>query len=204
MRWLLVFISFLFFATTARADCVPEPGGVCLSASQFQEVKKALLELDSIHKSPAIIATNDKITIIHDWNGRVYVNGGETKPLRYKLKLGDTIDRDLVVKLDTQVHYRPKPPDPMFRLRIRAQLGILLPELSKTFEGEWEDFVDAGLGWDFFHYKLINFAAYTGIRSAGVGAGFDVTKNFGPYIGYSFIYDGFRSSVMFGSYMAFN
>ncbi len=204
MKWLAALFASLLTTSAVHADCVPEPGGVCLSAVELEEVKKALLELDSIHKSPAVVTTSDKIVIIHDWKGRVYVNGGETKPLRYKLKIGETIDRDLVAKVDTQVHYRPKPPDPMFRLRIRAQLGLLLPEMSESFGGQWKDFIDAGIGWDFFHYKMFNVSAYTGVRSAGAGIGLDVTKNFGPYIGYSFVYDGFRSSVMFGTYVSFN
>jgi len=184
--------------------CVPEPGGKCLTKGQFEAVKKALEELDSIHKSPAVVTTPDSVVVISDWDGRVYVNGGDTKPIRLKVKIGDTVDRDMAVTLPSVVYYRPKPPDPMFRLRIRAQAGLLVPELVRTAGGDKQSFWDAGIGWDFFHLGAVNLSAYTGVRSLGGGLGLDLTRNFGPYVGYSLVYDGLRSSVNAGVYFSFN
>lgn len=184
-------------------DCVPS-GGRCLSSDQLNRVKKALEELDGIHQAKATVEVQDTVTIISDWDGRVYVNGGETNPVRMKLKLGDTIDRDMAIVLPTQVYYRPKPPDPMFRLRIRAQAGLLIPGALKRLKGESSSFADAGIGWDFFHLGSFNVSGYTGVASLGAGFGLDLTKNFGPYVGYALVYDGLQSSILGGVYFSFN
>jgi ribosomal protein L31E len=100
-------------APAPAPDCVPPPGGKCLNSEQFEEVKKALKELEEIHKSPAVVTTDDKISIISDWDGRVYVNGGSNVPLKMRVKVGSTVDREMSVILPTSVNYRPKPPDPL-------------------------------------------------------------------------------------------
>lgn len=188
----------------APVECVPPPGGKCLSKEQFDEVKKALEELDRIHKSPAVLTTDDKVLIVQDWDGRVYTNGGSTNPIRFKLKVGDTVDRDVAMTLPTQVYYRPRPPDPMFRLRIRAQAGLLVPQMVQSVGGDKQRFWDAGIGWDFFHLGPANLSLYTGVNSAGGGIGFDLTRNFGTYVGYSLVYDGLKSSLLTGVYFSFN
>lgn len=205
-----IFISTLI-ATIAIARCVeaqepcPPPGGRCFNKRQLENVQKAVKELDEIHDSPAKVTIEDPITIVHDWAGRVYINGGDSKPVRMKLKLGSTIDRDLAVTLPTKVYYQPKPPDPMFRLRVRAQFGLLPLQLASTISGKSKEmFFDAGLGWDFFHLGILNTAIYTGVYSSGIGLGLDFTRNFGPYVGYSLIYDGFKSAVWAGIYFSLN
>ena len=70
------------------------------------------------------------------------------------MKIGQTIDRDLEMTLPIQIGYREEPSDPMFRLRIRAQAGILVPELVQTIQGQSESFWDAQVGFDFFHLKI--------------------------------------------------
>jgi hypothetical protein len=200
-------LAFLTFSSVAHAEdvpCVPPAGGKCLTKDQLENIQKALLELDKLHKSPAVVTSPDSVVIIQDWDGRVYTNGGQTNPIRLKLQLGDTVNRDMALTLPTQVYYRPQPPDPMFRLRVRAQAGILVPELIRTVTGDKQSFWDAGIGWDFFHWNAFNVAAYTGVRSFGGGVGMDVTRNFGPYVGYSLVYDGWRSSVQTGIYFSFN
>ena len=203
--------SVLLASSVAAADdaapppeCVPPPGGKCLTKEQFDGVKKALEELDGIHKSPVVVTTDDKVVIVNDWEGRVYVNGGTSAPLRMKVRIGDTVDRDVEMTLKPVVNYRPKPPDPMFRLRVRAQVGVLVPELVRTAGGTRQDFWDGGIGWDFFHVGAFNLAAYTGIRSVGGGFGVDITRNFGTYAGYALVYDDWRSSVHTGVFFAFN
>lgn len=201
----LLVVPLALLARTASAqECVAPPGGKCLDEKQFEEVKKALEELDKIHKSPAVVTTQDSIVVIQDWQGRVYVNGGQTKPIKMKLKLGDTVDRDMEVTLPTQVYYRPKPPDPLFRLRIKFQAGLLVPQMIQTIGGNKQQFWDAGLAWDFFHLGPFNANAYTGVFSCGGGLGVDLTRNFGPYVGYSLIYDGLRSTMFTGAYFSFN
>lgn len=195
--------ALTFAAPTSRAAECPADGK-CLTAEQLDAVKKAVKELDEIHRAPAVVTVEDPIVIIHDWDGRVYVNGGATRPLRMKLRIGPTVERDMAATVTARVYYRPKPPDPMFRLRIRAQASLLPLEALRTDEAGRLRFWDAGVGWDFFHLGDLNVSAYTGVYSAGGGIGWDVTRNFGPYVGYSLVYDGLRSSVAVGAYMSFN
>ena len=178
--------------------------GTCLSESDSAQVAAALKELKGIKESPAKIEVTDEIVIIRDWDNRVYINGGTAKPIKLKLKLGPTIERDMEATLPIQVNYREKPPDPMFRLRIRAQAGMLVPEMIKSFSGGVKDFWDASVGLDFFHIGPVNLAVSPGIRSIGIGPGFDITKNFGVTAGYAFIYRGFDSSAFTSIYFSFN
>lgn len=201
------FLLALLLPATALADdppCVPPPGGKCLTADQYDQVKKALQELDDVHKSPATVTVEGPVVIIQDWQNRVYVNGGEKQPVRMKLKIGQYVDRDMAVTLETQVFYREKPPDPMFRLRIRAQAGLLAPQLLDAAKGTKQNFFDAGVGFDFFHVGPVNLSANVGVFSSGGGLGLDLTKNFGVLAGYALAYDGWKSGVLAGVYFSFN
>jgi hypothetical protein len=202
--FIILSATSLVFAQSSvqSSECISSDGSKCLTADQFDQVKKALQELDDIHKSPAVLSIEDHIIIISDWDGRVYVNGGDKKPIRMKLKIGQYIDRDMEATLPTEVYYRPKPPDPMFRLRIRAQVGILVPQILQTDSGL--NRYCGGLGWDFWHIGAFNAALYTGIRGSGGGIGFDFTRNFGGFANYIILYDGFRSGILTGVYFSFN
>lgn len=178
--------------------------GICLSESDSAQVAAALKELKGIKESPAKIEVTDTIIVIRDWDNRVYINGGSAKPIKLKLKLGPTIERDMEATLPIQVNYREKPPDPMFRLRIRAQAGVLVPEMIKSFSRGVKDFWDASVGLDFFHVGPVNLAISPGIRSIGIGPGLDITKNFGVTAGYAFVYRGFDSSAFASVYFSFN
>jgi hypothetical protein len=156
--------------------------------------------LENIHDSPAVV-TIEPIILIRDWENRVYINGQEKKPIKLKLKIGSAIDRDMEMQLPIQVYYREAPPPPMFRLRIRAQIGFLSTPL---FNSSIKDVLDGGVGWDFFGLWGFNASAYTGVRSFGLQVGYDLTKNFGLTGGYHFIYDGFRGTGALQAYFSFN
>lgn len=197
--------ALLFSAPVAAQEpCVPPPGGKCLTEEQWGQVRKALKELDDVHDSPAELKLEQPVVIIQDWQGRVYVNGGEKQPIPAKLKIGQYVDRDMAVTVDAKVYYREKPPDPMFRLRIRAQAGLLVPQLVTAVGGEKQNFFDGGVGLDFFHLGPVNASANIGVFSSGGGLGLDLTKNFGVLAGYAFVYDGLKSSVLGGIYFSFN
>ncbi len=192
-------------AQEAPPACVPEPGGKCLTKEQVAEVKKALEELESIHKSPAVVTTDDHIVVVSDWDGRVYVSGGATDPLKLKLKIGDTVEREMSVTLPSVVNYRPAPEPPILRFRLRAQVGILVPELvRKAMEEEDPDFVDFGVGFDFLHLGPVNLSGYAGVLSLGGLLGVDITKNFGISAGPVLAYQGLQLSGVLSAYFAVN
>jgi hypothetical protein len=213
---LAAFISILFFSSAVFAQDPPASspcpeGYKCLTQEELEQIISALKEYDNVRTSKAEVIVEEPIIIIHDWENRVYVNGGDKKPIKMKLKIGEHIDRDMEVTLPVRVHYREEPPSPPFRLRIRAQAGILPIQTVNSFEtGEnYQSFADAGIGWDFLHFgflgaNFLNLAAYTGIRSLGGGLGFDLTKNFGVYGGYSLVYDGLQSDALISAYFSFN
>lgn len=184
---------------------VAKSGGVCLSKDQKEELKRAVTELKEIYDSPAII-TVEPIIIIRDWDSRIYVNGQSKKPIKLKLKIGSVVDRDMEMQLPIQVHFREAPPPPMFRLRIRAQIGLLSTPLAQTFDdsSRLRSSLDGGIGWDFFGLSDVNLSLYTGVRSVGVQLGYDIMKNFGLAGGYSLIYDGFDSSGVLQIYFSMN
>jgi hypothetical protein len=184
-------------------ECVP-CDGKCLTPGQVEKLRDAVDELKDIHESPVVVKFQDPVVVIRDWDGRVYVNGGSEKPLRLKVTVGEHVDRDVLATVESRVWYKPEPESPMFRLRIRAQAGVLIPEVAKTVSGDEEQFWDGGIGWDFFHIGDVNLAAFTGVRSVGIGPGIDVTKNFGFYAGYAVVYDGFSSSALATAYFSFN
>ncbi len=176
----------------------PEYYALCLTEEKRLKVIMALEELQDIRDSKAELEFIDPVVIIRDWEDRVYVNGGQEKPVRLRLHIGKTVDRSMEATIPVQLFYREKPPDPMFRLRLRAQAGILAPSIKDSFKDGW----DAGVGLDFFHVSDFNISLNAGVRSVGAGVGWDVTKNFGPVVGYALKYDGLESSGFFGVYFS--
>jgi hypothetical protein len=201
MKKFILTSLFLWPSLASGDTCQPPDGGVCLTAEEKKQVVDAVKELQQIKTSSATVIFSRPIEIITDWNGITYINGGDKNPIPMKVKIGNTIDRDLAVTLPTQIYYRPKPPDPMFRLRIRAQAGVLIPQAFQADMG-WNRF-DGQLSFDFWHVGIINFNIAPGIRSVSAGPGIDLTKNFGAVTGIAMIYDGFKLSNFTGLYFAF-
>lgn len=187
MRFLALILALSFFSSTVRAQECAAPSK-CYDAETRKQVMEALDELDAIHKNPAQVQVLDPIVVIRDWDGRVYVNGGVKVPLRMKLKIAPSLERDLVVNVQPRVYTREKPADPMFRFRLRAQLGVLARGTYDRIKngGSWP--LDGGLAADFFHLGPVNVSLYAGIFSAGPQIGLDLTKNFGIALGYSMVY----------------
>jgi hypothetical protein len=196
MKFVQVLLIILLLSIPALAQepapCTPCEGK-CLTQAQIDKLKKALDELDDLHRSPAIVEFQEPIVVIRDWDGRVYVNGGSDKPIPMRIRIGKSIDRSMAVTVDSRIWYRPRPEPPIFWLKIKAQAGLLALETVKTTSGDSQTFWDAGVSWDFMHFGSLNLAVFTGVRSAGIGPGIDLTKNFGAYVGYSFVYDGMKS-----------
>ncbi len=189
---------------TPASDCPPQ-FAVCLTPDQRDKVVAAVKELDDIKNSKAEITVKEPVEIVQDWKGRIYVNGGDKKPLELKLKIGKTIDRDMEMTLPTHVYQRPAPPDPPFRARFRAQMGLLVPEIIQSIRDKHLQFFwDAGIALDFLHYDALNVSAYVGAQSLGGFIGADITKNFGLSVGPVLVYQSLKPSLWTGAYFAFN
>ena len=213
--FILGFLPFSALAAVPSTTVTPVPSvsvstsasvstGKCLSPQQLTAVETALKELQDIHSSVMTVDQKDPIKIVEDWDGRVYVNGGSTKPIQMRVQVGQYVDRTLDVTLKTEVYYAPKPPDPMFRSRVRAELGILLPQLTQTVSSGDNKYFDYWLALDFFHIDWFNVSVNAGVQSMSSGVGVDITKNFGLTTGYALTYSGFKSNIFFAGYFSFN
>jgi hypothetical protein len=205
-KYALMIALFSSHSYAQSIEC--EENSQCISNEEIEKCevfKEATKELVEIKSSESKIVIEEPIIVIRDWQDRVYINGGENKPIPVHLTIGETIDREMEMVLPIEVGYRDKPPDPMFRLRIRAQAGLLIPETVLTIKNsELQPFWDAQLALDFFHIDWFNTAVHLGVRSTGAGLGIDLTKNFGSYVGYALTYEPIRSSVFTGVYFSFN
>jgi len=196
MKWFL-YSLILSLPYPAKAD-------TCFNDNETKQIEQMVLELNDIHDSETELWLEEPILIIHDWDGRTYVNGGDTKPIRAKLTIGHFIERELQIQLPVNVQTREKPPDPMFRLRFRAQVLLLFPGLADYMAGKGDKPFDGGLGLDFFHIDFFNVSVNVGVLSFGSTIGIDATKNFGLHAGYVMLYSGFRSGSTLGVYFSFN
>ncbi len=214
--FLLIMVPAVSYAQEPPVPTCPQEilnsGGICLTKKQKEELRVAIEELDNIHQSKAEIEFSRPIVIVRDWEDRVYINGGEKKPIPMKLRIGEHVDRDLEAQLPVTVFYRDEPPDPWLRLRIRAQFGILVPEAIRSIrnaddeddETGLEEFWDFAFALDFFHYESLNLSIQVGARALGGGVGVDLTKNFGLHVAPVVAYDGWNPSLWLGPYFSFN
>jgi hypothetical protein len=84
-----------------------------------------------------------------------------------------------------------------FRLRLKATFGVMGAELFRSGVKSY-DALDGGLLVEGFYYRWANLNAFVGVRSVGLGVGFDLTKNVTLYIGYGLTWGTWRSSPYIG------
>lgn len=182
--------ALVSFTTPARAVEVAE------------DDLRAFVKLADDHKCRAKmppLVTTDPIVIVVDQDGRVYGSGSGPKPFKVHIKWCNyDIEATGQVKLNVAVR---EPPTWGFRFRPKASLGILGVE---AFNREHvTDAVDVGVLVEPFFYRSWNVNVAVGMRSFGAGIGFDITRNFGGYLGYAAAYSGLRSNPYAGLYFSF-
>lgn len=202
--------SSLLFPSVALAEdlppCPPEYE-VCLTKDEAGKVVQAVEELDRIKKSEVKLEFKEPVVIVRDWKDRVYVNGGGKNPVKAQVKLGDTVDREMSVTLPTRVSFRPEPPEPQFafRARVRANVGILIPEIVRSVrDEEFEDFWSFGVDLDFVKLDIFNINAHLGSAGVGGGVGIDITKNFGASVNVLCTWVEWGPTASTGVYFSFN
>jgi hypothetical protein len=142
----------------------------------------------------------DPITVITDDKGRVFYSGADPNP--YKLKMrwcGYEAEGTGKVKV---VAAMKEPETWGFRFRPKAYLGYL-PLEPIVYDKEPVGGVDAGLMLDLFHVQLANVNLAVGFRSFGLGAGVDITQNFGAYAGYGMSWNGWNHNLNTAIWFAF-
>jgi len=142
----------------------------------------------------------DPVTVIVDDQGRVYHSGANPRPYKLRMRWCH-LEVDAEGKVNV-VAAKREPPWWGFRLRLKAHLGY--HPLAPLYGGhEPERGLDAGLMLDFFYVSYVNVNATAGVRGVGLGAGVDLTRNFGLYAGYSVNYAEPLHGFYLSTYFAF-
>lgn len=164
------------------------------SALQNPETDRSLYETLLREKKCLLgelpVLTLDPITITTDKDGRVFVSGHDPVPYLTHLRwCGYTVE--VTGKLDTVVAI-PEVPTWGPRFRLKAALGYL-PALALDKANGYEG-IDVGLLVEPFFYQSFNINVALGVRSIGVGIGYDVTRTVTLLGGYAATFPNFEAS----------
>ena len=157
---------------------------------QDAETFLALLREKKCRLTQAPVLHLDPITLTTDKDGRVFVSGGAPAPYRVSLSWCGT-EVETSGKLDVAVTQRQEPTwGPT--LRVKAGLGYL-PVPALAAQDGWAG-LDIGLLVEPFFYQAFNLNVYAGVRSVGIGVGYDVTRTVTLYGGYAATFPHFEAS----------
>jgi len=174
-------------------------GGVCMPSKDMAVFLEVLREKRCLKTTKPDFQL-DEVVIVTDKDGRVFYSGADPKPYTLTMKW---CNYELEASGKVQVVAAMMAPETWgFRFRSKAYLGALPLEMLRD-ENEATDGIDAGLMVDFFYYEWVNLNAGVGFRSLGAGVGFDLTNNFGGYVGYAITWSGFRSTANGALWFAF-
>lgn len=199
-----LFIALLAGLLTLLASPVVGAQEPCAEGSQCVPPEDMKVFVGVLSEKQCLLSTQpefklDPITIVVDQDGRVYASGADPNP--YTVKMTWCSYAVTATGGVTVVVARKEPEVWGFRFRPKFSSGFLFVE---AFEREKAlDAVDVGLLWDFLYWKSFNLNIATGIRSIGAGVGFDITRNFGAYLGYAFAYADVRHNPYAGLYFSF-
>jgi hypothetical protein len=173
-------------------DC-PE-GKVCVDKADMPAfIQLARDQKCRAEQSPKVIA--DDVSIVLDRQGRVYGSGTGLRPFAVRI---DWCNYQLEAKTELQVLAAQRvEPSWGFRLRLKPAFGVLVPDVFRADLKGYKA-LDGGLLVEPFYVYDVNLNAYVGLRSFGVGLGYDITKNMTAYVGYSAAWDAFRPNLLLG------
>jgi hypothetical protein len=147
--------------------------------------------------APTVAA--DPVTIVVDKEGRIFGSGDAPKPYSFKLNWCNyKLDATSEIKL---VAAQEVPPTKGFRFRAKAAFGYL--PIAAITAKDYRNGLDGGVLLEPFFLSLANVNAYVGVRSFGLGAGFDITRNFGVYAGYAMTWGSWQSQLHTAVYFSF-
>jgi hypothetical protein len=186
-------MAVLLFPGVANAQAACAAGSTCVPPEDMK-VFVQLLQAQKCRQETTPTMKTDPVTIVIDREGRIYGSGDDPHPYRAHIEWCNyQIDVTSQIQL---VAAQQIEPDYGFRFRLKAAIGYLPVEAwSEKDAGRG---IDGGVLLEPFFFRWANVNGYVGVRSFGAGIGFDATKNFGPYLGYSMAWGTWRSNVMAG------
>lgn len=141
----------------------------------------------------------DPINIVVDQEGRVYYSGSQPNPYTLKMKW---CNYEVTAEGQVSLVVAKKEP-PVWGFRFRPKFATSFLFTDAFIESSASSAIDVGILWDFLHWKSLNLNVATGFRSVGVGAGYDITRNFGVYGGYAFSWWTLKHNPQVGLYFSF-
>lgn len=195
---LLAFALFLYaFTSRAEVSC-PNADDVCVTKADMDALVMLLREKQCLQTTQPTFKL-DSVTIITDVDGRVYYSGSDPKP--YTVKMAWCGYAVTATDNLTLVVAKKEPPVWGFRFRPKFTGSFLFVDaFHQSSAGEA---VDVGILWDILYYKAVNLNITTGFRSAGLGVGVDITRNFGVFIGVAYSWWTLKVNPQAGLYFAF-
>lgn len=198
MKLLQTLAAALLICSSAAAQVPCRSPSVCVPGDDLQKFVALARERKCLDESEPEF-TLDSIAVVLDTDGRVFHSGADAKR-HFKVTLkwchltvvGDG-EVELVAAMQT-------PPTSGFRFRPKAYLGYLPLKLA---DRSFNDGIDAGMLIDLAYIDWVNFNLAAGFRSVGGGVGFDLTKNFGAYVGYALGWTRPLQNVNVALYFAF-
>ena len=176
----LTFPLLLLMPSKAYGQTTCEAGSKCVPPDDMAVFVKLLREKQCLQSAKPEVKF-DPITLTEDKEGRVFVTGANPLPYTVRMKWCN-YEVEATGKLNVTVA-KVEPETWGFRFRLKAAPGYL-PVTALTEQDGYAG-VDFGLLAEPFFVQWANLNAYVGVRSVGAGVGFDLTRNFGLYVGYA-------------------
>jgi hypothetical protein len=199
MKSLLLVLAIVLYALPSRADVsCPNADDTCVPKADMDAFVAVLKEKKCLQTTQPTFKL-DSVTIITDVDGRVYYSGADPHPYTVKMSWCG-YDVTAQEKL-TLVVAKKEPSVWGFRFRPKFAGSFLFVDAFN--QSSAKQAVDVGILWDFVYYKAFNLNIATGFRSAGLGVGMDITRNFGGFIGAAYSWWTLKVNPQAGLYFAF-
>lgn len=180
------------------AECSGD--ATCVAKSDLKTFLQIAEERQCLEKTKPTFEF-DQVIVLTDKDGRVFYTGADPKR-PYKLTM-HWCHYEVDVEGEIHLVAALRTPETWgFRFRPKAYLGYLPLKLTEA-SASFDDGIDAGIMVDLFFVEWTNVNAAVGFRSVGLGAGFDLTENFGLYAGYHLGWTAPLHNVSTSLYFAF-
>ena len=192
VKWalaILVGLTFLFPSSVLAQD--PEcPGGyICIDEAEkdrylrILQNQKCLNEsLDQIEQSGSsddFSLTHDPLNIIVTHDGQTFVKDKWISRLEWC-----SYDLELVQDPDVNIQMRRFGPDEKrWGWRLRVRLGVLFDPVGLGQGRGFQSSLEPALALEPFFYRKFHLSTHAGLRTFGLGAGMDITRNMDVYAG---------------------
>jgi hypothetical protein len=200
MKALLLALAITLYVYPSRASDILCPNGddTCVSKGDLEVFVSVLREKKCLQTTQPTFKL-DPVTVITDVDGRVYYSGSDPHPYTIKMSWCG-YDVTAIEKLNLVVA-KKEPPIWGFRFRPKfAGSFLFVDSFNRSSAGEA---VDVGVLFDFLYYKAFNLNVAAGFRSAGIGVGMDITRNFGGFIGAAYSWWTLKVNPQAGLYFSF-